>query len=275
MSKFHNRTRTSESIPARLASEGKWYLLPVYYVLWMSDLAREGIRNSGSYQFADHIYAGRPSGRFLFGTLLDAVLLRLNSARSMRARYLHARKEIADLIASSPGDRELRILSVPSGLARELFESAAAFPVASNSEHGRLHWTGMDLDLELIDALNRKAARRGARMRFLAGDALTDGDHWGGSRYDMIISTGFTEFLDDELAERFQRLVLAHLSQGGVFVTSGMRRDPFSDYLLRNIGELRVHYRSEPELRILAGRVGFGQVRTYSDGLQTMVIAGK
>jgi hypothetical protein len=32
-----------------------------------SDLGREGIINSGSYRFADHIYHNEPSGRGHFG----------------------------------------------------------------------------------------------------------------------------------------------------------------------------------------------------------------
>ena len=69
-----NRTRRSESIPKRLVAEGKYHLLPVYALLTTSDLAREGIRNSGSFRFADHIYRNEPSGRYGFGRVLDRVL---------------------------------------------------------------------------------------------------------------------------------------------------------------------------------------------------------
>ena len=53
---LHNRTRTSESIPRKLLREGKLHLLPIYALMRTSDLAREGIENSGSYRFADHVY---------------------------------------------------------------------------------------------------------------------------------------------------------------------------------------------------------------------------
>ena len=53
MSALHNRTRTSASIPRKLLREGKLHLLPVYALMRTSDLAREGIENSGSYRFAD------------------------------------------------------------------------------------------------------------------------------------------------------------------------------------------------------------------------------
>src|SRR5687767_8662702 len=84
-----NRTRTSSSISKRLLREGKLHLLPLYGLARTSDLAREGIENSGSYRFADHVYCARPSGRYLVGKLLDCVLLAMRGARSMRSRFLH------------------------------------------------------------------------------------------------------------------------------------------------------------------------------------------
>ena len=80
-----NRTRTSISIPRRLLRERKLHLLPLYAVLRTSDLAREGIENSGSYRFADHVYRGRPQGKLGVGKLLDSILLHLRATRSMQA----------------------------------------------------------------------------------------------------------------------------------------------------------------------------------------------
>ncbi|HEX4682464.1 MAG TPA: hypothetical protein VH277_07150, partial [Gemmatimonadaceae bacterium] len=86
-----NYTRQSRSIPRRLLAEGKPHLIPLYGLMLTSDLGREGILHSGSFRFADHVYRARPSGRFGVGYVLDALLLRLPAARSMRSRYVHAR----------------------------------------------------------------------------------------------------------------------------------------------------------------------------------------
>ena len=45
MTRLHNRTRTSESIPRKLLRQGKLHLLPIYALMRTSDLAREGIEN--------------------------------------------------------------------------------------------------------------------------------------------------------------------------------------------------------------------------------------
>jgi len=277
MPQFHNRTRTSTSIPARLRAEGRWFLVPLYYLLLSSDLGREGIENSGSYRFADHVYANRPTGRFLIGALLDAILLRLKSARSLRARYVLVKREIELFLASRLHDQggEILILSVPCGLARELFECARELERQSDPIRHRVRWTGMDLDPDLVGSLQRKALHLDSRMSFCVGDALAAGDHWGPGRCDMIVSIGFTEFLDDQQTLALYGLALEHLKPGGVFVTSGMKRHRFSDYLLRNIGEIHTHYRSEPELKSLAAQAGFGQIRTHVVELQTMLLAQK
>jgi hypothetical protein len=272
MPTFHNRTRRSPSIPAKLVREGKLHLVPLYYLLMTSDLAREGIVNSGSYRFADHVYGAKPSGRFGVGYLVDAVLLRLKSARSMRTRYLHAKAEIRTLVRTKDGAGPIEILAVPCGLARELFEAAEELSQESNAS--RVRWNGFDLDDALIDELANRSRER-ETMRFWQGDALDPRSFRGEDRYDMIISTGFTEFIDDELAVAFFMQARRALTAGGKLFASGMTRHRISDYLLRNMAEIRTIYRSEDDMMDLSRRAGFGKASTYRDGLQTILLAVK
>ena len=274
MSRFYNRTRRSASIPARLLREGKWYLLPVYSLLLTSDLAREGIRNSGSSGFADHIYAARPSGRYGIGRLVDACLLALPSARAFRARYRFAKDEIHRLIAGCASRPDgLDILAVPCGLAREVFEAAAELRVGRHPHRRNVRWHGIDLDPQVVASVSCRATQSDAPMEFWIGDALDPAAYR--KRYDMVISTGFTEFLDNSQTVEFYRTVRAHLRPGGLMVTSGMLRHSMVDYLLRHLAELQTSYRDERTLRELAGRAGFSTLCTYRDrtGLQTMVVA--
>src|SRR5215212_10104789 len=100
-----NRTRVSRSIPRRLVAERKFHLLPVYALLRTSDLAREGIENSGSFRFADHVYRAKASGRYGLGVLLDGVLLRLRGARSMRNRFFHSQRALLAALTASDSER--------------------------------------------------------------------------------------------------------------------------------------------------------------------------
>lgn len=276
MPKFHNRTRTSDSIPLKLFRERKFYLIPLYYIMLTSDLAREAIEHSGSYRFADHVYRNKPSGRFLFGTVLDAILLKLPSSRSMRMRYVYGKKEMHTIInhAKLMDDAStLDILAVPSGLGRELFEVTEELIHMKHPQSKRVRFFGLDLDQDLVAKMNERSAALSAPITFFSGDALESSDYQ--TTYDMILSTGLTEFLDNEHVKRFYRVVRDKLKPGGVFVTSGMLPHPVSAYLMSNIAELHASYRAESDLRYLAEVAGFSLIETYRDpvGLQTMMIA--
>jgi hypothetical protein len=112
------------------------------------------------------------------------------------------------------------------------------------------------------------------RLTFSVGDALAPDDYPTGP-WDMVVSLGFTEFLDDDEAVRFYRIVRERLRPAGRLVTSGMRRRAVADYLLRNVAELEAHYRGPEQLRRLAREAGFEGLWTYQDptGIQTMLVA--
>jgi hypothetical protein len=270
--RFFNRTRTSASIPRRLLREGKVHLLPLYALLRTSDLAREGIENSGSYRFADHVYRGRPGGTLGVGKLLDRALLRMRGARSMRSRFFHARAEIVAAALRHPASRPFRVLSVPCGIARELIEAAEILRAADPSLYARATFFGIDLDPGPL-VLSRMMAGGLKGLRFLRADALDAAAY--PPEMDVILSTGLGEFLDDEQLVRFYAVCRAALREGGTLVTSGTRRDPVSDYLMRELAELNAHYREPSELVRLIRRAGFQHVSARVDdlGLQTLLIA--
>ena len=269
MSRLHNRTRKSESIPRRLLREGKVHLLPIYALMRTSDLAREGIEHSGSYRFADHVYRNEPSGRFGVGRALDAVLLRMRGARSMRNRFHHARNEIVGAAralsahaASDPAMANVpfRVLSIPCGIARDLVLAAHTLERDLPDLYSRSTFFGIDLDPTPLQ-LSRELARNDAHFFFTRGDALDPATY--PSELDVITSTGLGEFLDDELLVRFFRNCHDRLRAGGTFVTSGMQPDRVADYLMRQLAELH--------------EAGFHEVSTRQDsvGLQTLVVARK
>ena len=268
-----NRTRRSASIPRRLVAEGKYHLLPVYALLTTSDLAREGIRNSGSFRFADHIYRNEPSGRYGFGRMLDRVLLGLRGARSMRSRFLHSRRELMRAIEErSPA--EMLVVSVPCGIARDIYDVADTLRKKNSTRYDKVSFVGIDLDPEPL-VLSRDLTREHPSFDFHCADALQPGTIPDG--VDVIISLGFGEFLADRTLFDFYRRCLLALKPGGRFITSAMNRDRISDYLARELAELHTHYRSTSDLTSLLSSAGFVEIRTSTDGpgLQTLAVAEK
>lgn len=268
-----NVTRTSPSIPAKLLREGKWYLLPVYALARTSFLAREGIENSGSFRFADHIYRAMPRGRFVVGWLLDALFLALPASRSMRERYLHSRSQVAsELMRAAAGGQSARILSVPCGIARELVDGVADSRRADPRAPDTARLFGLDVDQEPVE-LSRALAGSSANFEFVQGDALEAASF--PTDLDLIVSTGLGEFLDDGELARFYSACFAALKPGGRFVTSSMSRSKLADRLLRELAELHVHYRDAAALAAALERAGFAGVSVRPDrfGLQSLAVA--
>lgn len=273
MSALPNYTRESISIPRRLLREGKPHLIPLYALLRTSDLAREGIENSGSFRFADHIYQGRARGRYGIGRLLDGILLRLRAARSMRNRYRHSRDTIVAEAKRFTGT-EFRVLSVPCGIARELSEAATILLAEEPTEYGRTRFFGLDIDNEPL-SLSRELVRDHANFSFLAGNALDASAYPNG--LDVIVSTGLGDFLDDDSLVRFYRICHQALRRGGVLVTSAQQPQPLADFLMRELAELRATYRDPRQLEAALRSAGFSDVTVRPDavGLQALAIARK
>jgi hypothetical protein len=270
--RFVNRTRRSPSIPGRLVREGKLHLLPLYLVMRTSGLVREGIKNSGSYRFADHVYRGRPDGSLGVGRLLDLTLLRLRATRSMRSRYFHSRAQILAAARRQPPGASFRVLSVPCGIARELVEAADILRAEDPQLYRRAAFFGIDLDPRPLEISGRMSGGR-REFRFIRADALDPSAY--PRELDLIVSTGFGEFLSDDELVRFYGLCRDAVRAGGSLVTSGTRRDPVSDYLMRELAELRARYREPAEMVELLRRAGLTVVSARLDevGLQTLLVA--
>lgn len=120
----NNRTRRSRSIPRKLLRQGDLHLLPVFYLFRLSDLGREGIENSGSYRFADHIYRNQPSGagRWAAGSMR---MLASPPCQAFRRRCLRCIDEMRRALESFPAsEKPLRVLAIPCGLPRDLTDLA-------------------------------------------------------------------------------------------------------------------------------------------------------
>src|SRR5436190_23290774 len=95
-----NFTRRTSDLAGKFRRERRYGTLALYHFLRLSDLGREGIERSGSFRFADHLYANRAAGHGPLGWLLDRVLLSLPAARAMRQRCTAASAEMSRAFAS-------------------------------------------------------------------------------------------------------------------------------------------------------------------------------
>jgi len=272
-----NRTRRSPSIPRKLVRNGALHLLPVYYLLRLSDLAREGIEHSGSFRFADHIYRGQPSGRTPIGRWLDARLLAMPAAHAFRRRYERAAELIsAAAVRHAANGTQLRFLAVPCGLPRDMVAVCEKLGVTNPQALERVEYHGLDLDPCVIEQAKAMLFARGlGAVHFHAGDALK-GDDYPSCRFDLVVSTGLGDFLSDTDLEIFYRQVRRALVPGGTFYTSASDRDWRSDMLM-HMAELIPHYRSAGDVERILAHAGWSRFEVTRDptGLQSFVVAVK
>jgi hypothetical protein len=265
-----NFTRHTTDLPAKFRNKGQWHLLALYHLLRLSDFAREGIERSGSYRFADHLYRNKASGRGWFGHWLDRRMLDLPSAQAMRRRYLRAKDEITGALHSQK--EALHLLAIPCGIPRDLSEVAMAFPEAAK----RIHYSGMDLDPEVLAAARTHLGDLAlASVELIEGDALVATSYPRG-RFDLIVSTGLGEFLDDADLDRFYWNVFDALEEGGTFFTSATVFERRSDFLMKAF-EMKAHYRDKEQIEAILRTLPWKKIELEVDesGLQTFVRAVK
>ena len=272
-----NLTRHSRSIPRKLVGEGALHLLPIYGLLRLSDLAREGIEHSGSYQFADHIYRDQPSGRTPIGRWLDALLLSLPAAHAFRRRYQRAAGLMRTMAERHPPTGDLlRVLAVPCGLPRDIVDVAAQMSAANPRALERIEYHGLDIDPHVLEQAKRLTFARGlGSTRFHLGNALNGADY-PSCRFHLVVSTGLGDFLSDDDLATFFRQVRCALLPGGTFYTSASDRDWRSDMLMR-MAELTPHYRHAGDLARILRSIGWSRFEITCDptGLQSFVTAVK
>ena len=168
----NNRTRRSRSIVRKLLREGNLHWLPVYALVMQSDLGREGIINSGSYRFADHIYRNQPSGRGPFGRWIDALFLALPATQAFHRRYKRCQDELRQVATKIPAPAPIRVSRSPAefhGISR----SSVKGSMGQENLKSRIHYYGMDLDPELLQIAEKWVAPLGlGKFEFIRGNAL-------------------------------------------------------------------------------------------------------
>lgn len=273
----NNRTRRSPSLVRKFIRERRFHWLPIYYLASLSDLAREGMRNSGSYRFADHIYRMQPSGRTPLGRWIDRLFLNLPASRAFQLRYKRAQVAVRAALESFPNDTPLRWLAVPCGLPRDHTELAATLAKENPALLARLEYHGMDIDPELLRLAEAFTAGSGiTRRTFVQGNALEAGDYPNVGGFHAIVSTGLGEFLQTAELEIFYRNVYAALAPGGTFFTSATRYEKRSEAFLRAF-ELITQYRTTEDMARILGQFPWKRLELTQDssGLQTFVVAVK
>jgi SAM-dependent methyltransferase len=274
---LHNRTRRTPDLEAKFRRAGRIDLVLLHRLLRRSDLAREGIEHSGSFRFADHVYANHASGEGWVGRCLDRILLNLPATVVMRDRCARSTLEMRrafDRHVATGDRRAFRMLTVPCGIPRDVRDFLRSLPPG----HPPIEFTGIDLDPSALEEARRHLQGvENASICFVEADALAPGSCAAAcpdpAGWDFVASTGLGEFLDDRRCALFYANVHAALRPGGVFFTSALAPDRRSEWLPKTF-ELEAHYRTAHELQRLAATCQWRTtaVAHHRSGLGTYIL---
>jgi broad-specificity NMP kinase len=168
-------------------------------------------------------------------------------------------------------ERELRILTGPSGFAYDLFRPLEAIVSQRPQAAARVRLVAADLDPHgnLEEELTRQAERLGITFEFVRGD-MTDNAlrarFENFAPYDMALFVGLSSWLPKPQLVRHIRWIREHMREDGVLVTDSFTPRPYA-FSGRYVGYKASYY--EPDVyRALMDYCGF-------DGLRASVDSGR
>jgi len=243
-------------LAGRLARTGRLYYLP----LLLSDQGRMILVRKYDAFTTDRAYENHPHGKLgPIGAAADALVLRFPVHATLRRRLPIVVDAIVEGVqrASDAGADQVRILSAPCGLARDVL--LAAERLGGRSE---VIWTGVDLDErgDVLPEAARRARKAGVRIELLREDLFVAHSKLEAKvaeegRFHVINCIGLASWTDlsdvKRLIARFRQLLVT----GGTLLIDSWRRDRHAR--LAPLLELPAHYHDPEQFHAALEATGF------------------
>ncbi len=240
-------------IPKIVSSiEDLFYSRIVKPVIFTSRLGRRsmfGYADSG-LNF-DHIYGNKAKGYNRFGKAVDRILLNLPACKATRYRKERIIKILDEEIKKNISrGKKTRIVDLASGPARYLVD------LMTDDLKNQAEALCLDIDLHSLNYGKKIAGSR--PILYKKSNILKIGSHYKrfsiNKRWhpNIVIASGFYEYIDDELANAALRLINGFLEPGGLLLLITQRDSPNRKLIekvgLTKSGKKWVLFYREPEL---------------------------
>ena len=241
------------------AGVGDWIFRETYPTFMQSaTMARCQAKPRGfsdDFETMQTIYRDQPEGDGRLGPLIDRWFLGRPLCRSRRAAADTLRLRLGDAIAASPG-RGMRVASLASGAAAELFDHFAQHP-SSSDPSSSVRTTCIDLDDEALVAGAHRAAAAGLaeRMTFVEGNVVP-GHREGPSllSHDFVYALGLCEYLDDDRVVALLDYAWSIVAPGGTLVVTNLADGNPDRGVMCHLLDWQAHHRTVDDLRSLFAR---------------------
>jgi hypothetical protein len=266
--------------PGQLALRNLLRGRPQYTLMLLSDYGRAIMSSKYDAFTTDLAYVKTPSGKLgPVGGLIDRLVLNVDLHTDLRDRLSIVTGELARAVSErhAAGRSPVRLLTVPSGLCRDLIGAVTTLRAAQPEAAVALEPWALDLDErgDVLPEAARRCRAAGFEVRLCREDvmnsravraALRDG-----RRFDVVSCIGLTPWLTPAEVERLVTFLTAQvLAPGGTLII-----DNFSRHSTSHTGahlEIVTHYHDPAVLAGVFGRAGLEPLRqqTTARGVNTV-----
>lgn len=220
--------------PGRLVLRNLLRGRPQYLPLLLSDYGRAILAHKYDAFTTDLAYVKQPSGRLgPLGRLIDRIVLNVDLHADLRDRLRIVTAELTQTAQErrQDGAGPVRVLTVPSGLCRDLILAFGGLRLgrSSNAEDPDLWAIDLDERGDVIPEAERRCREAELAVRFCRADLL-DGDAVRAAlgddpRFDVVNCIGLTPWLTLAEVERLVRFIGQDLLRpGGYLIVDNFAR---------------------------------------------------
>lgn len=249
--------------PQLASGVGDYVFRETFSVLMLSaTLARCYTKPHGfadDYETIAMIYRNDAEGDDRLGPLIDHWFLERPLCRSRRNSYRLMTERIKQAAAGYAGPAPMRVTSLASGTAQELFDLYAGNGVPT------VYATCIDVDTQALLAAARLAEHRGyvQQMTFLQGNVvlIVEGqEQMSLPPQQVIYALGFCDYLSDEQFTTLLNWAYDHLLDGGSVVLTNLDVANPDRQLMEHILEWKLNHRTPGQLGAIVARSKFGHL---------------
>jgi SAM-dependent methyltransferase len=214
----------------------------------------------GDFMLMKQIYADAPSGAAL-ARAVDAEVLHLPAPMAVRSRTLYMEHQLLRVCRSKS---RARVASVGCGPAWELRALGERAP----EELQKLDVVLLDQDTRALEESTQALEphrNRGLSIRTLSA-SLTSLDDESLGASDMIYSTGLFDYFDDGEFRACLRRLYRNLEPGGRLIIGNFSHANPDRWLMEDVADWHLHYRSAGELLALAEGIAPTPARVRVEG---------
>jgi extracellular factor (EF) 3-hydroxypalmitic acid methyl ester biosynthesis protein len=211
---------------------------------------------AGDAQTIRQVYLNKPAGTGRIGPLIDACFLDRPPSKAVRNRRGLLAKEICAEVARCG---TALVTSLACGPAAEAFDAFNAL-----TEKEVLTFTGIDIDVQALDALRLQADETGLERQVAAlrGNLVhlaTGRQQFDQPPQDLVYSIGLIDYFNDEFVIHLLNWVHDRLAPGGRIILGNFHpRNPDREFMDRVLDWKLIH-RTEDDMRRLFAESKFAR----------------